>query len=87
LPGTRHYEHPPRNGVSDYYASVALDAQYEPLDESKRTHPITGMPGHDRMIASVLERAGHAKTRFRGWRCTLDYPVPLLDMVIWLKHR
>ena len=87
LPGTRHYEHPPREGVSDYYASVALDARYEPLDESKRTHPIAGMPGHDRMVQSVLERAGHAKTRFRGWRCTLDYPVPLLDMVIWLKHR
>jgi len=86
LPGTRHYEHPPRDGASNYYASVALDARYEPLDESKRTHPITGMPGHDRMVQSVLERAGHAKTRFRGWRCTLDYPVPLLDMVIWLKR-
>jgi hypothetical protein len=45
------------------------------------------MPGHDRMVQSVLERAGHAKVRFHGWRCTLDYPVPLLDMVIWLKHR
>jgi hypothetical protein len=87
LPGTRHYEHPPRDGVSNYYANVALDARYEPLDEAKRTHPIAGMPGHDRMVQSVLERAGHAKVRFRGWRCTLDYPVPLLDMVIWLKHR
>jgi len=86
LPGTRHYEHPPHEGVSNYYASVALDAHYESLDDAKRTHPISGMPGHDRMIQGVLERAGLAKTKFRGWRCTLEYPVPLLDMVIWLKH-
>src|SRR5262249_54866713 len=61
LPGTRHFEHPPREGVSDYYANVVLDARYEPLDESKRAHPIAGMSGHDRMIQSVLERAGHGK--------------------------
>jgi hypothetical protein len=44
------------------------------------------MPDHDRLTAEVLERAGHAKTRFRGWRCTLNYPVPMLEMLVWLRH-
>jgi hypothetical protein len=88
LPGTRQHENPPRDGASNYYARVELDAEYEPLgDSSKRAYAIPGMPGQDRMIQSVLERTGHAKTRFRGWRCTLEYPVPLLDMFVWLKHR
>lgn len=86
LPGTHQHENPPRDGVTDYYASVDLDATYEPLGDAKRVHAIPGMPGQERMIQSVLERAGHAKTRFRGWRCTLEYPVPLLDMFVWLKH-
>lgn len=87
LPGTRQYENPPRNGVSDYYARVDLDAAYEPLVDGKRAPAISGMQGQERMVQSVLEQTGHAKTRFRGWRCTLDYPVPLLDMYVWLRHR
>jgi hypothetical protein len=87
LPGTHQHENPPHNGVSDYYARVDLDATYETLPESRRGYALPGVPGQDRMVQSVLERAGHAKTRFRGWRCTLDYPVPLLDMFVWLKHR
>jgi hypothetical protein len=87
LPGTRQYEHPPQNGSSDYYARVDLDAAYEPLPESRRGYSLPGVSGQDRMIQGVLERTGHTKTRFRGWRCSLDYPVPLLDMFVWLKHR
>jgi hypothetical protein len=87
LPGTHQHEHPPQNGSTDYYARVDLDASYEPLPESRRGYGLPGVSGQDRMIQGVLERTGHAKTRFRGWRCTLEYPVPLLDMFVWLKHR
>lgn len=86
LPGTRQHENPPQNGVSNYYARVELDAQYEALGDSKGASAIPGMTGQERMIQGVLERAGYGKSKFRGWRCSLDYPVPLLDMFVWLKR-
>ena len=38
------------------------------------------------MIRHVLERTGHSMTRFRGWRCTMTYPLPLVEMLWWLSH-
>ena len=86
LPGTRQHENPPGEEAPRYYARVDLEAEFESLTDPKRMFSIRGVPGNEQMIRSILERSGHAKTRFRGWRCTLDYPVPLLDMMIWLKH-
>jgi len=86
LPGSRQYEHPPGEGTDRYYAQVDLEAEFEPLVGTRRTFAVPGMPDQDRLVRDVLDQAGHATTKFRGWRCTLKYPVPLLDMFIWLKH-
>ena len=75
-----------RKGRDRYYAQVELDAEFEPLVGTRKTFAVPGMPDQDRLVRDVLERAGHGATRFRGWRCTINYPVPLLDMYVWLKH-
>jgi hypothetical protein len=87
LPGTNQHSHPPGRGQARYYAQVDLEAEFEPIAGTRRPFAVTGMPGHDRLTQEVLKRVGHAKTKFRGWRCTLNYPVPLLDMYVWLRHR
>jgi hypothetical protein len=86
LPATHQHEHPPEGGRPRYYAQVDLEGEFEPLVGSRRIFAVPGMPGHERLTQDVLARAGHEKTRFRGWRCTLNYPVPLLDMFVWLRH-
>jgi hypothetical protein len=86
LPGTRQYEHPPLDGEDRYYAQIDLEAEFEPMVGTKKGFAVTGLPDHDRLIRGVLARSGHAHTRFRGFRCALTYPVPLLDMYVWLRH-
>jgi hypothetical protein len=86
LPATEQHEHPPVDAGARYYGQVDLDGEFERVDSGPRMLAVPGMPDHDRLTAEVLERAGHAKTRFRGWRCTLNYPVPMLEMLVWLCH-
>ena len=86
LPHTHHFEHPPGEGADRYYAQVDLEAEFEPLVGARRTFGVPGLPEHDRLVRGVLARSGHANTKFRGFRCTLNYPVPLLDMYVWLRH-
>lgn len=86
LPATRQHDHPPAEGRQRYYAQIDLAGDFEPLSGTKRPYAIPGFPGHDRLTEDVLARAGHGDTCFRGWRCTLNYPVPLLDMFVWLRH-
>src|SRR5688572_18405023 len=86
LPATEHHEHPTGNAGSRYYGQVDLDGEFERVEGGPRMFAVPGMADHDRLTAEILERAGHAKTRFRGWRCTLNYPVPMLEMLVWLRH-
>jgi hypothetical protein len=86
LPGTSQHHHPPGQGATRYYAQVDLDAEFEPLVGPRRIFAVPGMRGHDRLTQDILADLGHAKTRFRGWRCSLNYPVPLLEMLVWLDH-
>ena len=86
LPASRQHEHPPANGSSRYYAQVDLEGEFEPAAGGRRMFAVPGLTDHDRLTLDVLERIGHADTRFRGWRCTLNYPVPLIDMYVWLRH-
>ena len=86
LPGTPHHEHPPGEGEGRYYAQVDLEAEFVPVDGARRTYAVPGVPDQDRLVRDVLERSGHARTGFRRWRCALNYPVPLLDMFVWLRH-
>lgn len=85
-PGTRASENPPMEGKSNYFAQVDLSVELEPLPAPKRAFNIAGFPGQDHLVREVLERAGHGETEFRGWRSAITYPVPLLEMNIWLSH-
>jgi hypothetical protein len=60
---------------------VDLSAPIEQLPAGNRALDIPGINTNRAAVVHVLERAGHADTRFRGWRCSVTYPVPLLEMV------
>jgi hypothetical protein len=86
LPRTQHYEHPPGEGADRYYGQLDIEAEFEPLAGAKRTFAVPGLPDQDRLVRSVLARSGHANTKFRGYRCSINYPVPLIEMYVWLRH-
>ena len=60
---------------------VELSAPIEQLPLGARAYDVPGIATNRAAVEAVLERAGHANTRFRGWRCTVTYPVPLLEML------
>ncbi len=39
--------------------------------------------GHPGVLQHVTRRVGFAAAEFRGWRCTMDHPLPLAEMVLW----
>lgn len=43
------------------------------------------VPDHAQTMRDVLARAGLADQRFRGWRCEMAYPVPLIEMQIGFR--
>jgi hypothetical protein len=70
----------PEGEIPDF-ASLDLNVPIEHLPSAPTRHRIRGIPNHPALIQSVLETVGHEKTSFRGWRCTLSYPVPFAEMV------
>jgi hypothetical protein len=64
--------------------TIDLSAPIEQLSSGARAFEVPGIPETRDTLLHVLERAGHAGTRFRGWRCTLAYPIPLIEMFWWL---
>ena len=50
------------------------------------THcPLTGVNDHAQALDIVLRRAGLSSTHFRGWRCQIAYPVPLVEMQLGFR--
>ncbi len=86
LPGPRVATHPPRDEGARHFTQVDLAATIEQLPSGTRAYSVPGVADQPAAIRHVLERAGHARTRFRGWRCAITYPVPLLEMIWWLDH-
>jgi len=86
LPGPRVATHPPRDDGSWHFTQVNLGASIEQLPAGVHAVPVPGVPDQPAAIRAVLERAGHGATRFRGWRCAVTYPVPLVEMMWWLEH-
>ena len=64
--------------------TIDLAAPIEQLPSGARAFDVPGIPGTRGAIEESLRRAGHADTSFRGWRCTIAYPVPLIEMFWWL---
>jgi hypothetical protein len=43
-----------------------------------------GVRGHERLLAHAFEARGWESSRFRGYRTTLQYPVPMITMSWWI---
>ena len=86
LPGPRPHTPPPGDDRTQHFTEVELTTSIEQLPTSPQAYAIPGIGDHPAATRQVLERAGHADTRFRGWRCAMTYPVPLIEMIWWLSH-
>jgi len=86
LPGARPAMRPPREDGSRHFTEVDLTTTIEQLPPGPPSHTIAGVMNHGAAVRHVLERTGHAHTRFRGWRSAMTYPVPLVEMMWWLSH-
>lgn len=64
--------------------AVELSAPIQQLSGGGRAYDVPGVPGSRDAIEQALALAGVDTVSFRGWRCTLAYPVPLLEMFWWL---
>ena len=83
LPSPGGYSEELREGHRDP-GRIDLSAPIEQLPIGSRAYEVPGIGGNRAAMEQVLERAGHADTRFRGWRCAITYPVPLIEMTWWL---
>jgi hypothetical protein len=84
LPAPGGYQNPEQDDHRRHPGTIDLTAPIEQLPGGSRAYEIPGIPEARGAIEHVLERAGHAGTPFRGWRCSLAYPVPLIEMFWWL---
>jgi hypothetical protein len=60
--------------------SVSVNA----LPNGPQGMALAGVPDHVQAMQAVLARAGLAEHKFRGWRCEMSYPVPLIEMQLAL---
>jgi len=86
LPGPPESKRPPRDDGSRHFSEVDLTHSIEQRPLGRQSYDIPGVVNHSAVVRHVLERAGHGMTRFRGWRCVMTYPVPLVESVWWLSH-
>jgi hypothetical protein len=84
LPAPGGYQSPDLDDERRHPGTIDLTAPIEQLPTGARAFDVPGVAGTRGAIEHALERAGHASTKFHGWRCTLAYPVPLIEMFWWL---
>lgn len=61
---------------------VNLTARIEQLPLGAAGFVLDGVADQPAAMAAVLQRAGLAGSEFRGWRCRMTYPVPLIEMQV-----
>ena len=86
LPGPRPHTPPPDENRPRHFTEVELTTSITQLPAGPRAYAAPGLSDHPEATRHVLERAGHGDTRFRGWRCEMTYPVPLIEMIWWFQH-
>ena len=64
---------------------VNLTARIEQLPPGARALELDGTPDHRPAVESALAQAGVSAQAFRGWRCRMGYPVPLIEMQFALR--
>ena len=76
----------PRDDGRRHFNEVDLTTSIEQLPPGLPSYTIPGVMNHGAAVRHVLDRSGHGATRFRGWRCAVTYPVPLVEMMWWFTH-
>ena len=66
---------------------VNLTARIEQLPLGADAYALPGVPDQAEALGAVLLRAGLAGTAFRGWRCRMTYPVPLIEMQLAFRFQ
>jgi hypothetical protein len=73
------------------------DAPAFHLDNVEVTPPVSSLgtglghcatrdvPRYQEMLAATFEKAGWNPDRFRGYRCRVQYPVPLVCLTFWFE--
>ena len=67
------------------HRKVHLSCDAEMLSTGPVALALDGVPDHLQTVRDVLSRAGLGHQRFRGWRCEMTYPVPLVEMQIGFR--
>lgn len=70
-----------------HHRQVHLSCDVQHLPPGLPEHDLPGVPDQVRTLRDALVRAGLQDLRFRGWRCTMSYPVPLVEMQIAFRFR
>jgi hypothetical protein len=86
-PPTTSAAPPPEPGQPPHFAAVDLGASIEQRPAGSRGLGIPDASDQAAAVRQVLAAAGHAETRFRGWRVRIAYPIPLIEMIWWLDTR
>jgi hypothetical protein len=62
-----------------------LSTRIEQLPDGSRAFDLEGIGDQGEAMAAALELAGVADAAWRGWRCRMAYPVPLVEMQLALR--
>jgi hypothetical protein len=70
-----------------HHRQVNLTCRIEQLPSGVAAFELPGVADQRATILGALARAGLEGTSFRGWRCGMSYPVPLIEMQIAFRFR
>lgn len=62
---------------------VSLAPALQSLGRGIRGSATTDIPEYERLMGAVFGRLGWEAERFQGYRCRLQYPVPLVSLTFW----
>jgi hypothetical protein len=73
------------SGMSGRISRLDLTSPIEQLAPGTRGFNVSRFPQHRDVLSSVFERIGQDPRRFRGYRCTMSYPLPFIEMLWWIS--
>lgn len=62
---------------------VSLGPAMQSLGRGIRGAATADMPEYERLLGTVFGRLGWEAERFQGYRCRMQYPVPLVSLTFW----
>lgn len=72
-------------GLAAQIQTLDLAAPVEHLRPGPNGFALRGQHRYRELLSDVFARIGQDPARFRGYRCSIAYPVPLVEMVWWVK--